>query len=63
MERDENYVPYTRTAYNLPDKKSAKRMDYSEAFEETPITTVCRLLIQQFLYVSSVYSFRSGMLT
>jgi len=48
MERDENYVPYTRTAHNLPDQKSARKIDYSEAFEETPITTVYRLFIQQF---------------
>lgn len=51
MERDENYVPHTRKAYHLPDGKSATKMDYMEAFEETPITTVYRLFIQQFLYV------------
>ncbi|KAF7761477.1 hypothetical protein Agabi119p4_9469 [Agaricus bisporus var. burnettii] len=48
IERDENYVPYTRTAYNLPDQKSATKIDYSEVFEETPIMTIYRLFIQQF---------------
>ncbi|KAF9444644.1 hypothetical protein P691DRAFT_326692 [Macrolepiota fuliginosa MF-IS2] len=48
MERDENYVPYTRTAYNIPDKKLATKIDYAEAFEETPITSVYRLFVQQF---------------
>lgn len=51
MERDENYVPYTRTAYNLPDTKPATKIDYGEAFEETPIATTYRLFIQQFLCV------------
>ncbi|KXN84107.1 Delta(12) fatty acid desaturase, partial [Leucoagaricus sp. SymC.cos] len=39
MERDENYVPYTRSSYKLPDKKTATKIDYSEAFEETPLAT------------------------
>lgn len=52
MERDENYVPHTRTKYKLPDQKLATKLDYSEIFEETPITTVYRLLIQQFLCVA-----------
>jgi hypothetical protein len=51
MERDENYVPYTRSSFNLPDKKVATKIDYSEAFEETPIVTVYHLFIQQFLCV------------
>lgn len=48
MERDENYVPYTRSKYNLPDEQTVKKFDYSEAFEETPLATVYRLFIQQF---------------
>lgn len=51
MERDENYIPHTRSSFNLPKKKLAKKVDYSEAFEETPLATVYRLLIQQFLCV------------
>lgn len=47
MERDENYVPYTRSKYNLPKKQTAMKADYREVFEETPLVTVYRLFIQQ----------------
>ena len=53
MERDENYVPYTRSKYNLPKKQTAMKADYREVFEETPLATVYRLFIQQSLYVAS----------
>lgn len=47
MERDENYVPYTRGQYKLPDAQSAKQADYEEILEETPIYTLYRLFIMQ----------------
>ncbi|KAL0958240.1 hypothetical protein HGRIS_000396 [Hohenbuehelia grisea] len=47
MERDENYVPYTRSEYALPDKKLAHQADYAEIFEETPIATLGRVMIMQ----------------
>lgn len=47
MERDEAYVPYTRATYKLPNEKIATATDYSEAFEETPFVTLCRMLIMQ----------------
>ncbi|KAG6879844.1 hypothetical protein C0992_010802 [Termitomyces sp. T32_za158] len=40
MERDENYVPYLRSEYNLPTEKQATKFDYAEVFEETPIWTL-----------------------
>ncbi|KAG5635515.1 hypothetical protein H0H81_010978 [Sphagnurus paluster] len=40
IERDENYVPYTRSEYNLPDAKRVTKADYAEIFEETPIYTL-----------------------
>lgn len=49
MERDENYVPYTRTDYKLPPQQVAKGFDYAEVFEETPIYTMGRMLIMQGL--------------
>ncbi|KAF8067655.1 fatty acid desaturase-domain-containing protein [Lyophyllum atratum] len=49
MERDENYVPYTRSEYNLPDEKKATKFDYAEVFEETPIVTLVRMLVMQGL--------------
>jgi omega-6 fatty acid desaturase (delta-12 desaturase) len=61
MERDENYIPNTRSQYKLPGKKLATKIDYSEAFEETPVVTVYRLFVQQFLCVSLLG--RMGMLT
>jgi omega-6 fatty acid desaturase (delta-12 desaturase) len=49
VERDENYVPYTRSKFALPEEKKATRADYSEIFEETPIYTLFRLFIMQGL--------------
>jgi hypothetical protein len=53
MERDENYVPYTRSEYNLPDEKKATKADYAEIFEETPLWTLTRMFIMQGLWLSS----------
>ncbi|KAG6917775.1 hypothetical protein DXG01_001180 [Tephrocybe rancida] len=47
MERDENYVPYTRSEYNLPEEKKATKFDYAEVFEETPIFTLFRMFVMQ----------------
>lgn len=47
MERDENYVPYTRSEYNLPEEKKATKFDYAEVFEETPLFTLVRMFIMQ----------------
>ena len=51
MERDENYVPYTRTQFKLPAEQTAKKADYEEIFEETPIYTLYRMFIMQGLCV------------
>jgi len=51
MENEENYVPYTRKKYNLPDEKTATKVDYSEIFEETPLFAVWRMFIMQILSV------------
>jgi len=47
MERDENYVPYTRSRFGLPEEKNATHADYSEIFEETPIYTLFRMFVMQ----------------
>lgn len=47
MERDENYVPYTRTKFNLPPESKATSFDYAEVFEETPLFTIFRMFIMQ----------------
>lgn len=49
MERDENYVPHTRSKFGLPEEKKATKADYAEVFEETPIYTFFRLFIMQGL--------------
>jgi hypothetical protein len=49
MERDENYVPYTRTDYKLPEATKATKADYAEVFEETPLLTLTRMVIMQGL--------------
>ncbi|TFK71172.1 delta-12 fatty acid desaturase [Pluteus cervinus] len=49
VERDENFVPRTRSDYNLPKAEIAHRTDYHEIFEETPIYTLLRMLFMQSL--------------
>jgi hypothetical protein len=49
IERDENFVPRTRTDYNLPSESSAHLSDYHDVFEETPIYTLLRMLFMQAL--------------
>jgi len=47
MERDENFVPRTRTDYGLPPESTATPIDYREAFEEAPLATLLRMLFMQ----------------
>ena len=49
IERDENYVPRTRTDYGLPCESSATPSDYHDMFEETPIYTLIRMVLMQLL--------------
>ncbi|KAG6888640.1 hypothetical protein C0992_007957, partial [Termitomyces sp. T32_za158] len=49
VERDENFVPRTRTEYGLPPENIAHVNDYHEIFEETPIYTLLRMLFMQAL--------------
>lgn len=46
IDRDENYVPFTRSHYNLPPQN---RADYRDVFEETPIYTAGNMIIMQAL--------------
>jgi hypothetical protein len=47
IERDENYVPYTRRDYQLPEKQKARNSDYADAFKETPFFTLARVFVMQ----------------
>ncbi|PPQ94926.1 hypothetical protein CVT25_004412 [Psilocybe cyanescens] len=49
IERDENFVPRTRSDYGLPSEASARPADYHEIFEETPIYTLGRMIFMQLL--------------
>lgn len=49
MERDENYVPKTRSELGLKPASQMKRTDYQEIFEETPIFTLGRMIVMQTL--------------
>ncbi|KAJ3567933.1 hypothetical protein NP233_g6047 [Leucocoprinus birnbaumii] len=53
MERDENYVPRTRSEYNLPPQGKAQPMDYEEIFEEMPLFTLGRMVLMQLLGMQS----------
>jgi len=47
LERDENFVPRTRSDYGLPPENNATPIDYSEAFEDAPIFILARMLFMQ----------------
>ncbi|KAJ7595185.1 delta-12 fatty acid desaturase [Mycena floridula] len=49
VERDENFVPRTRSDYGLPSESKATPADYHEIFEETPIYTLLRMIFMQAL--------------
>ncbi|PFH48439.1 hypothetical protein AMATHDRAFT_65424 [Amanita thiersii Skay4041] len=49
VERDENYVPRTRSDYKLPSEKTATLRDYHEIFEETPLYTLFHMMFMQLL--------------
>ncbi|KAI0320401.1 delta-12 fatty acid desaturase [Amylostereum chailletii] len=49
IERDENYVPPTRSDYALPPASKAHAQDYHAVFEETPAYTLGRMLLMQLL--------------
>jgi hypothetical protein len=48
MERDEVYVPKTRSELALPPSGSPE-IDYEEIFDDTPIYTLFMLVRQQLL--------------
>jgi len=48
MEKDEVYVPKTRSDLGLP-KEGDPRLDYDEIFGDTPIYTLFMLIRQQLL--------------
>jgi len=47
IERDENWVPRTRSDYNLPPETSARIADYHEVFEDSPIYNLFRIFLMQ----------------
>ncbi|KAI0753261.1 fatty acid desaturase-domain-containing protein [Daedaleopsis nitida] len=49
MERDEVYVPKTRSDLGIPQEHDHHKMDYDEYFGDTPIYTLYMLMRQQLL--------------
>lgn len=49
VEREENYVPRTRSDYGLPPENACQPLDYQEIFEDTPLFTLGRMLFMQLL--------------
>ena len=48
MEKDEVYVPRTRSEYNIPlSSQEGEGIDYDEYLGDAPLYTLFRLIIQQ----------------
>ncbi len=60
MEREENYVPRTRSEYKLPPQAKTRTTDYEEIFEEMPLLTLGRMVLMQLLGMQS-YLLRNSM--
>ncbi|THU93824.1 delta-12 fatty acid desaturase [Dendrothele bispora CBS 962.96] len=57
VERDENYVPPTRSQTSLPPSNIARIADYREALEESPLHTFLRIIAMQLLGLHSYLFF------
>jgi hypothetical protein len=49
MERDEVYVPKTRSDLNIPEEHPDRPVNYSDFFHESPLFTLYMLVRQQLL--------------
>ncbi|KAH8102903.1 delta-12 fatty acid desaturase [Cristinia sonorae] len=49
LERDENFVPYTRDRMKLPQEEVAQPIDYEEILGEAPLFILLRLVAMQIL--------------
>ncbi|KAK7693167.1 hypothetical protein QCA50_002733 [Cerrena zonata] len=49
LERDENFVPPTRSELKLPEESKATPMDYTELLEDAPLFVLIRLVFMQLL--------------
>ncbi|KAI0340342.1 hypothetical protein BDW22DRAFT_1430949 [Trametopsis cervina] len=58
VEREENYVPRTRSDYGLPAAEQTQPLRYRELFEDTPIFNFGRIAFMQ-LFGWQVYLFRN----
>jgi hypothetical protein len=47
QERDETYVPLTRSDLDLPEEHAATPTEYAEMLEEAPFYILCRLIAMQ----------------
>ncbi|KAH9831761.1 fatty acid desaturase-domain-containing protein [Rhodofomes roseus] len=49
LHRDETYHPQTREEVGLPEEEKATALDYREMIEETPLYTLRKMVLRQFL--------------
>lgn len=52
IERDENFVPATRSGLKIKPENEVTKQDYREMFEETPIFTLVRIIFMQVRVIS-----------
>lgn len=60
IERDENFVPATRSDWKLPAPEEAEPSKYAEILEEAPIVSLFRLFIQQALGLEAYLMVNAG---
>ncbi|KAF8341432.1 delta-12 fatty acid desaturase [Cantharellus anzutake] len=59
LERDENFVPPTRTDLKLQPHTQMTRNDYKEIFEETPIFTFLRIVFMQAVGMQAYFAYNA----
>jgi len=59
VERDENFVPSTRSDLKLRDVQTVTKQDYREMFEETPLFTLVRILFMQAVGMQAYFAYNA----
>ncbi|KAF9012143.1 delta-12 fatty acid desaturase [Hymenopellis radicata] len=60
LERDQHYIPPTRSSLNVPPKDMAEKIDYWEILGEAPLYTLIRIIAMQLFGWQAYLLFNEG---
>ncbi|KAF8308723.1 uncharacterized protein EI90DRAFT_3129707 [Cantharellus anzutake] len=59
IERDENFIPSTRSDLKLRDPRNVTKQDYREMFEETPLFSLLRIFFMQAVGMQAYFTYNA----